>query len=387
MAAKLEKVQLKSTIKVRVPKKVYDQIQYLCRCIPKEEWSGILFYNMKGTILEPENLELVLEDILPMDKGTKTFTEYSFGTKLAEHMMNNPELEDCKIGLIHSHNTMPVFFSSVDISELEDNVVNHNFYLSVIVNNYMDIEAKVATLGSTESVEINVEYKARNEKGEFYIIDTEKKEINSSKMFIYNCDIETGVKEIEVSDDFIEKTKNIISEKEMKKEKTIAYNNATTNYFTKNPNFKKKYSSGVKNFGQKPQPKKSIYIKKETPEYLEYIEEFGMYLLNGAKEPDKDINFIEDILEKPENIGLSEVSFSRKIIDIFPKAYDKFYESFKGKESFEMYVGVIEGLIEWIEQEIQNIDLYLYTSFPTSNESKKLVYLVEQLKEIISYNE
>src|SRR5690606_39247511 len=111
------------------------------------------------------------------------------------------------------------------------------------------------------------------------------------------------------------------------------------------------------------------------------------YLLNGAKEPGKDINFIEDILEKPENIGLSEVSFSRKIIDIFPKAYDKFYESFKGKESFEMYVGVIEGLIEWIEQEIQSIDLYLYTSFPTSNESKKLVYLVEQLKEIISYNE
>lgn len=53
-------------------------------------------------------------------------------------MEGNEHLEECRIGHIHSHNTMGVFFSGTDWGELEDNAPNHNYYLSLIVNNFMD---------------------------------------------------------------------------------------------------------------------------------------------------------------------------------------------------------------------------------------------------------
>ena len=81
-----------------MPEKVLNQIQYLCQQIPKVEWSGILFYKVEGSIKDPENMKIILEDILPMHKGTKAYTEYSFDERVIEYMMNNEHLEECRIG-------------------------------------------------------------------------------------------------------------------------------------------------------------------------------------------------------------------------------------------------------------------------------------------------
>ena len=140
----LDRVQLTNTeINLVMPEKVYNQIQYLCREIAKEEWSGILFYKIEGSIQDIENFKIILEDILPLNKGTQAYTEYTFDERVIEHMEENEHLEECRMGHIHSHNTMGVFFSATDWSELEDNVVNHNYYLSLIVNNFMDFCAKL----------------------------------------------------------------------------------------------------------------------------------------------------------------------------------------------------------------------------------------------------
>lgn len=89
-----------------MPEKVFNQIRYLCREIAKVEWSGVLYYKVEGSIKDPANMVLTLEEILPLHKGTSGYTEYEFGDAFVEHMMENEHLEDCKMGHIHSHNTM-----------------------------------------------------------------------------------------------------------------------------------------------------------------------------------------------------------------------------------------------------------------------------------------
>ena len=94
-----------------MPQKVFNQIQYLCQQIAKVEWSGILFYKTEGTIVDPSNYKIILEDILPLHKGTATYTEYTFDERVVEYLMENEHLEECKMGHIHSHNTMGKLFA------------------------------------------------------------------------------------------------------------------------------------------------------------------------------------------------------------------------------------------------------------------------------------
>ena len=85
------------------------------------EWSGILLYSVKGSIKEPEKMELHAEDIIPMDKGSQGATEYEYNKKsmfdtskfddkhidYVESMCDeHPEVLEWKVGHIHSHNNM-----------------------------------------------------------------------------------------------------------------------------------------------------------------------------------------------------------------------------------------------------------------------------------------
>ncbi len=83
---------------------------------------------------------MFLEDI-----GNPVYTEFVNSPEFFEFMMNRPDLMEQSSGLIHSHNNMGVFFSGTDSDELYSNSVNHNHYLSLIVNNKLEATAKVAT--------------------------------------------------------------------------------------------------------------------------------------------------------------------------------------------------------------------------------------------------
>jgi hypothetical protein len=54
---------------------------------------------------------------------------------------------------------MNVFFSGTDMGELNDNSPKHNIYLSLIVNNYLDMTAKLAFIGKPYS------YVCKDDKG------------------------------------------------------------------------------------------------------------------------------------------------------------------------------------------------------------------------------
>jgi hypothetical protein len=160
-----------------MPDDTLNKIKYLCREIAKVEWSGILLYSVEGTIREPEKMIITLQDIIPMNKGTQAYTEYNFNEKKRDssgyadrhidYIEENEHALEWHLGHIHSHNTMAVFFSGTDMSELDDNSASHNFYLSLIVNNFMDFTAKVA-FRATAEYKISMPYIALDENGNKY---------------------------------------------------------------------------------------------------------------------------------------------------------------------------------------------------------------------------
>lgn len=131
---KIALVKKSTTYKIVIPAKVERLIRFLCERVWDTEWSGILFYNPVGNF-EDGSLEIHCVDILPMDIGTTTYTEFDMSPDVISYMAQNRELLDCKMGLIHSHNNMSTFFSGTDTATLQEEGADRNHFVSLIVNN------------------------------------------------------------------------------------------------------------------------------------------------------------------------------------------------------------------------------------------------------------
>lgn len=93
------------TYKLIIPIEVERKIRHLCSKISDVEWSGTLFYTCSGSY-EDKTLEITCVDIFPMDIGSATYTEFDMSPDVVAYMTSHPELLDCQMGLIHSHNNM-----------------------------------------------------------------------------------------------------------------------------------------------------------------------------------------------------------------------------------------------------------------------------------------
>ncbi|WP_143056592.1 hypothetical protein [Chitinophaga sp. YR573] len=93
----------------------------------------------------------MLEDVLLMDMGSSVMTAPVFTGKLATYLDDNPLNRYCRQGMIHSHNNMPVFFSDTDKKDIHINAPNHNYYLSIIVNNSYDIIGKMSVFATQKT--------------------------------------------------------------------------------------------------------------------------------------------------------------------------------------------------------------------------------------------
>lgn len=122
------------TYKLVIPTEVERKIRHLCNKISNVEWSGTLFFTHSGSY-EDNNLEIRCVDIFPMDIGSAGYTEFDMSPDVIAYMTDHPELLDCQMGLIHSHNNMPTFFSSTDINTLREEGNDRNHFVSLIVNN------------------------------------------------------------------------------------------------------------------------------------------------------------------------------------------------------------------------------------------------------------
>lgn len=122
------------TYKLVIPADVEKKIRHLCNRISQVEWSGTLFYTHSGSY-EEGTLEIRCVDIFPMDIGSQAYTEFDMSPDVIAYMTDHPELLDCQMGLIHSHNNMATFLSGTDTETLREEGNDRNHFVSLIVNN------------------------------------------------------------------------------------------------------------------------------------------------------------------------------------------------------------------------------------------------------------
>ena len=353
-------MSLKDTIRVLMPDEILHKVKYLCKMIPKVEWSGILFYDIKGTVKDPENMLITLKDILPMNKGTQAYTEYELDNRYIEYLMDNPEAMEWKMGHIHSHNTMGVFFSGTDMSELHDNSASHNFYFSLIVNNYMDFCAKLAFRGGVNIETDTLAYYALDENGEKYQVDESKFTVKKEKLYIHDCTIESTTELISVNDEFSKKVNGII---EAAKPKVVTYSNygkppAKTPIKNpvldagagKNP-IKQKASQIAKDFNIPiDELEEHTFFGEDTVGENSDIEEFLICILRGSNPSDEQVTNVEEALLEIEDLapeGTTPEVIARSIIEKYPVVYEKYFE----QEDNDHFIMVTEEVISILEDE------------------------------------
>lgn len=338
-------MQFSPDIEVTMPKKIAEQIEYLCSKISKVEWSGILFYSITGDITDPKNFKIKLEDILPMDKGSSAFTSYDLDNRFIDYMMDNPEAMDWKIGHIHSHNTMDVFFSATDVSELEDNSPNHNYYLSLIVNNYMDFQAKVAYIAKTETKSIEVEYTSNDSNGKAYTIGIIPVDVQQQILCMHNCIIKHPVKKIKTTDSFMKKVERIINPP---KKPVVVYkgkNNAVQK-FNEKWEEDKRFPTPVKVLDENPLKNPNL-----TEDFSD-SEIFAMTLLNFTNPPDaKDT--IDSILDTLEDMKVTSFELANSVVANFNVVYQQIFD----EEDETHFVEMLQEVIEEFEAYEQAYDI------------------------------
>lgn len=317
--------------------KVLDQIKYLCKEIAKVEWSGIIFYKVEGSIKDPSNMKIVLEEILPMHKGTSTYTEYTFDERVVEHMMNNEHLEDCKIGHIHSHNTMSVFFSGTDWDELSDNAPNHNIYFSLIVNNYMDFCAKVAFMAESSDLS------AKDENGNPYTLKVTGIP-SGKKMLSYDCEIISPVDTIKVEDDFSSKVQGIIEDAAKRVVPTKNYNYAVTRATSTSESFEDDWS-GVYSTTE------DTHVDVDFEDAIDAsIEDFTIYAIN-VEGTTRVFHNVTDIIKYHKSKYITGRTLAKGVLNTYYQSYKRYYEQVPEMQSSEKFVRVTREVIDNLEHE------------------------------------
>lgn len=140
-----------------IPAEVERKIRFTCQKVWNTEWSGTLFFTHEGSF---ENDDLVIRcvDIYIMDIGTQAYTEFDMNPDVISYMCENPELLDCQMGLIHSHNNMSTFFSGTDTATLKEEGRDRNNFVSLIVNNAGSYTAAITRRIKSKQVMESVSY-------------------------------------------------------------------------------------------------------------------------------------------------------------------------------------------------------------------------------------
>ena len=175
------------TFKIIIPEEVEKKIRYTCQRIWKDEWSGTLFYKPEGSF-EDGTLAIRCVDIYVMDIGTAAYTEFDMSPDVISYMTDNPDLLDCQMGLIHSHNNMSTFFSGTDTATLKEEGIDRNHFVSLIVNNEGTYTAAITRrLKSTKVIEEQFSYPTFEDSE---IVDSKSYEVENEELQWFYLKIE-----------------------------------------------------------------------------------------------------------------------------------------------------------------------------------------------------
>lgn len=365
-----------------MPNDVLNKIKYLCKTIPRQEWSGILLYTIEGSIKQPKDMMITLKEIIVMDKGSAAATEYNFNEKkrdnsgyLDRHIDYTNEHEEAifwKIGQIHSHHSMRVFFSDVDVSELNDNSASHNYYLSLIVNNYMDMIAKVAFRASVDTV-VEANYTAIDDEGEPYVIQGSKFTVKKEKLYEYDCDIISNAEQITVPKEFADNVADVIKIADTPapvKNQVVPAKNTVSSYPGSNQiPISQTTSKGVVNPNiSKNQVDREIGFKQSSTniakniidegfdnveEELDLVEIFTMATFSGGNFNEEHLD-LDHTLDEIEifvgDDGIDANSISASFMELYVPTFQKYFgESADEEGKFEEVAQSVIELLEYYE--------------------------------------
>lgn len=129
-------------------KKVDAQAKYLCKQLPRNEWSGPLFFTV-----EKQNNTVIMtaKDIFLENIGGAGSTEFTPNSNSFFDYMLEKGYIGYQWGLIHSHNNMHTFFSGTDMGTLEEQGRENDTFLSVVTNNKSEYIAKITIRAKTSS--------------------------------------------------------------------------------------------------------------------------------------------------------------------------------------------------------------------------------------------
>ncbi len=144
---------------------------------------GVFIYKTKGTF--PNNFIIEAQDVLLMAKGSTAEVGYVTDGELLGDICDLG-YEEFSRGLIHSHCNMGTSFSGTDTTQLKLAAETGPYYLSVVVNNHLEVTAKVAIKSTIE--------------GEYYshfknlfgkkVKDGKKKTFKKESYEIIECEVE-----------------------------------------------------------------------------------------------------------------------------------------------------------------------------------------------------
>lgn len=362
-------------IKVTVTEGMINKIRYICGEFPTKEWSGVLFYDIKGSLKKPNLIEIKAFDFYPLDLGSASYTEFEYSPDFAAYIARNPLLMDHQMGLIHSHNNMGVFFSGTDTATLQEQAPLYKKFLSIIVNNRLDIVAKLAVYTESDITNNTEIISTTNYQDIDY---TNKKINNNSKLtkvfkkkeiWVYDCDIIKEGKEI-VDEEF----KGVVEELKTNTTKQSFNNPVTTKQPLQGELFKTPASFNVKNTVKYPDNKALTFVCCLASQNLFYTPiktySFKENLMAAMRAVPKTIdrNLYTNMLECSIDLLLDYLEIHREedIIDILDSAYHelKIIGIHNNKDLSKIVFEVIESTINDYLEEYVEPEEFVYEAPP-----------------------
>jgi hypothetical protein len=235
-----EEVKLEGNPKVLISEDLWYKICRFHQLFGDTEWSGPIWYKMKGDINKPDELEIEVIHFMLKDIGSSAHTEYEFGEEMIDVFEEMPELMQAKMGHLHTHHNMDAYFSGTDMHALHEGANSLDMFLSIIVNRKGKKIAKIAMITEMEKKML-----FKHQKKQFFFMSN-----SNETLGILDCDVV-----IENEERYKDEILPIVLKKKKEKEKEekrktliskTAWNGKQLSAF-ENDNFKKEVSERVTN--------------------------------------------------------------------------------------------------------------------------------------------
>lgn len=386
-------VPMGNTPQLHISEEVNNKIKYICSKISNVEWSGVLVYKSEGDLNDINNLSMKVIDIYVMDIGSSAHTSFEYDPiDIATAFEQNPDWieNEYRLGLIHSHVNMGVFFSGTDISELQDNAKNYDYYLSLITNNMNQFVAKIAFVGEEEIVTKKKLSIFNSIKG---ILKSKEydEEINKEEV-VFTCNVDIDKEGFTVNfNDIDSRINSIKSKKEAEAKKRVHSSYKSTNLgYQKKLNFPdhKTYRPYYKDDDiDIPAPKSKLlpfneYSKDELELFFKYMLLGKTGSLEEAKKRSVD-SIVTEITQTIPGRPYEQEQFLFNLIDGSYKKegtktimYDKFFELYKVLPSDPTSILMLD---EFLDKFTDYFEEYLYDETVMESPAFDWLQLLEAL--------